>query len=99
MNSQQFYVYILASRRNGTLYIGSTNNLVRRIYEHKEKLIPGFTKTYNVHKLVYYEEYGWLAAAAQREKRLKKWKRSWKLNLIEKTNPDWQDLFNDIAQP
>ena len=87
-----YYVYILASKRNGTLYIGVTSNLVKRIYEHKNKLIEGFTKKYNVDKLVYYEETSDINVAIKREKQLKKWNRKWKLELIEKGNPNWNDL-------
>ena len=89
---RNFYVYILASRRNGTLYIGITNDLARRIYEHKEKLREGFTKDYEVHSLVYFETYNDPTEAIKREKQLKKWNRQWKINLIEKENPEWVDL-------
>ena len=91
-----YYVYILASKRNGTLYIGVTNDLIRRIYEHKNYLIEGFTKKYKVHKLVYYEQYNNAEAAIQREKRLKFWHRKWKIRLIEETNPEWKDLYEEI---
>lgn len=94
MNS--YYVYILASKRNGTLYVGVTNDLVRRFFEHKEKLIKGFTSKYNVDKLVYYEETDDVGAAINREKQLKKWRRKWKLDLIEKDNPNWRDLGDDF---
>ena len=90
---KQFYVYILASKRNGTLYIGVTNNLIRRVYEHKNDLIDGFTKKYDVHLLVYYEQYEDIENAIQREKRLKKWNRQWKIELIERDNPEWNDLY------
>lgn len=93
---KRFYVYILARERNGTLYIGVTNNLIRRIFEHKEKLIEGFTKTYNVTQLVYFEESNNVHNALAREKQLKNWKRAWKLELIEKENPEWNDLYNDL---
>jgi putative endonuclease len=89
------YVYILASKRNGTLYIGSTVDLNRRIREHKAKLIPGFTKKYNVTILVVIEEYVNLDDALIQERQLKKWKRKWKLNLIEAQNPNWVDLAAD----
>ena len=88
----QYYVYILASRKNGTLYIGLTNNLNKRIYEHKNYLVDGFTPKYKVHNLVYYEIYNNIYDAIAREKRLKKWKRQWKIELIEKDNPKWKDL-------
>jgi putative endonuclease len=91
-----YYVYILASQKNGTLYIGITNSLIRRIGEHKEGLVDGFTKKYKVNKLMYYEIYGEVGAAIYREKRLKDWKRKWKLELIEKENPDWKDLYEDM---
>ncbi len=87
-----YYVYILASKRNGTLYIGVTNNLERRMYEHKNGLAKGFTKKYKVYTLVYYEETNDVNAALQREKQLKKWNRKWKLALIERVNPDWDDI-------
>ena len=88
-----YFVYILASKRNGTLYIGVTNNLERRISEHQQNLIEGFTKKYRVDHLVYYETTSDVASALQREKQLKKWNRKWKLELIEKENPDWKDLI------
>ena len=87
-----YYVYILASKRNGTLYIGVTNNLERRMYEHENHLVKGFTEKYNVCILVYFEQTNDVQSALQREKRLKKWNRKWKLDLIEKINPDWKDL-------
>ncbi|MBD3247896.1 GIY-YIG nuclease family protein [Candidatus Falkowbacteria bacterium] len=92
------YIYILASRRNGTLYVGVTNNLIKRVQEHKEKTIKGFTEKYNVDKLVYYEVYGNIAMAIHREKCIKKWRRKWKLNLIEKDNPYWNDLFDELIK-
>ncbi len=91
-----YYVYILASKRNGTLYIGVTNDLVRRVYEHKTGLIEGFTKKYGVHNLVHYEVCEDMNSAIQREKRLKFWHRRWKIRLIEETNPGWKDLFQEI---
>ncbi|MFY9589865.1 GIY-YIG nuclease family protein [Rickettsia endosymbiont of Halotydeus destructor] len=87
-----YWVYILCSDRNGTLYIGITNNIIRRAYEHRQKTIKGFTSKYNIIKLVYTEEFADIKEALTREKNLKKWKRSWKIELIEKTNPDWKDL-------
>ncbi len=79
------------------MYIGVTNNLIRRIYEHRNNLIDGFTKKYNVHKLVYYEQVNDVYSAMQREKRIKKWKRKWKLRLIESANPDWNDLYEELT--
>ena len=90
-----YFVYILASKRNGTLYIGLTNNLERRIYEHKNHLVKGFTEKYSVTMLVYFEQTNDINGALQREKQLKKWNRKWKLKLIEKSNPDWLDLAKD----
>ena len=91
-----FYVYILASQRNGTLYAGVTSDLIKRILEHKESLVDGFTKKYPVKNLVYYEKHHSSDAAIQREKQMKKWGRQWKLELIEKFNPDWKDLYDSI---
>lgn len=87
-----YYVYILASERNGTLYIGVTNYLARRIWEHKNDMVDGFTKKYHVHDLVYYECYDSIYDAIQREKHIKEWQRKWKLKLIEGMNPEWRDL-------
>lgn len=95
---KQFYVYILASQRNGTLYIGITSHLTRRVCEHKQKVVESFTKKYGVNKLVYYEVHASAEAAITREKRLKKWNRAWKLKLIEDMNPSWLDLWQDICQ-
>jgi len=95
MNS--YYVYIIASKRNGTLYIGVTNDLIRRIAEHKDGHVEGFSKKYNVNQLVYYEETPDVTSAIVREKRLKKWKRAWKLRLIEEGNPNWRDLYQDLV--
>ena len=91
----QYFVYILASKRNGTLYIGVTSNLTKRLYEHKNKLLKGFTEKYNVNKLVYYETSNDQTSAIIREKQLKKWNRKWKIELIEKNNPKWVDLSED----
>ena len=96
MNKQPA-VYILASKRNGTLYIGVTSYLVKRIWEHKNNMVEGFTKRYNVHQLVWYELHDSMESAIIREKRLKDWKRKWKLELIEKSNPDWKDLYHTIV--
>lgn len=92
-----FYVYILANERNGTLYVGVTNNLVRRVYQHKEKSISGFTSRYKVEKLIWFECYDDPENAITREKELKKWRRAWKLRLIEESNPQWKDLYDDIS--
>jgi putative endonuclease len=94
---KQSYVYILASGKNGTLYIGVTSDLVKRIYEHKQNIIDGFTKKYAIHTLVYYEMHEDIREAITREKRIKKWNRVWKLRLIEENNPEWRDLYNEIA--
>ena len=94
---EESYVYILASNRNGTLYVGSTTNLVKRIWEHKNKVISGFTAKYNVHQLVYYEVHQDIMEAARRERRLKNWCRKWKLNIIEQFNPTWRDLYEEIS--
>ena len=92
-----YFVYILASRRNGTLYVGVTNDLVRRkCPEHKNDLVEGFSQEYAVHKLVYFEACG-IKAAIEREKRIKKWNRQWKIELIEKNNPEWNDLYPSIV--
>jgi len=90
------YVYILASKRNGTLYIGVTNNLGRRIGEHRLGAVPGFTRTYGVHRLVWYERYNDIRDAIAREKSMKKWRRAWKLARIEEINPDWRDLAEEL---
>jgi putative endonuclease len=95
-NENRYYLYILASKRNGTLYIGVTSNLIKRIYEHKNNLIEGFTKKYNIHNLVYYEMTEDVNIALSREKQLKIWKRNWKIELIEKNNPKWKDLYFDL---
>jgi putative endonuclease len=92
-----FFVYVLASRRNGTLYIGMTDNLARRVWEHQTEIVPGFTKQYGVKILVWYELHASREAAFQRERQLKKWNRSWKLALIERSNPKWQDLANELV--
>ena len=93
---KEFYVYIMASKRNGTLYVGSTSDIIKRVWEHKNNIIKGFTEKYNVHQLVYYEAHQTIDEAARREKRLKNWCRKWKLNLIEELNPTWQDLYDGI---
>jgi putative endonuclease len=89
---------MLCSKRNGTLYVGVTSDLVKRIYEHKNNLVEGFTKKYNVHRLVWYEIHDSAESAITREKQIKKWKRAWKLRLIEKNNPKWNDLYESISE-
>ena len=91
-----YYVYILASERNGTLYIGFTSNLPQRIFEHKQHLTPGFTSKYNVDKLVYFERFEDVNDAIKHEKRLKNWHRNWKKDLIEKHNLEWRDIYNEL---
>ena len=90
---ESFYVYILAGEKNGTLYVGITSNLIKRIYEHKNNIVKGFTEKYKVHKLVYYEECSDIYEAIQREKQVKRWYRKWKIELIENFNPEWEDLY------
>ena len=94
---RQAAVYILASKRNGTLYIGVTSNLQKRAWEHKNDLVEGFTKRYGVHRLVYYELHGDIVSAIAKEKQMKKWNRAWKLELIERQNPNWKDLWEEIV--
>jgi putative endonuclease len=94
-----YYVYILASRPNGTLYVGVTNDLVRRTYEHRESFADGFTKRYGVKRLVHFEAYDDVRLALQREKNIKHWSRAWKIALIEERNPHWSDLWPTIARP
>lgn len=91
-------VYILASKKEGTLYVGVTSHLTKRIYEHKNNLVEGFSKKYSVHHLVYYELHESMEEAIKKEKKLKKWNRQWKIDLIEKENPHWKDLYLDILQ-
>lgn len=93
---KSYSVYILASGKNGTLYIGVTSDLQKRVYEHRNNLIEGFTKKYNVHILVYFEQTNDIKEAVLREKQLKKWKRKWKIELIQKANRNWEDLFSAI---
>ncbi len=92
-----FYVYILASRRNGTLYIGMTDDLVRRVWQHREGLMPGFTKDHGVKLLVWYEQHETRESAFTRERQMKKWNRAWKLQVIEAANPSWRDLWDEVA--
>ena len=92
-------VYIMASRRNGTLYLGVTSNLPRRVYEHREELIDGFSRKHGCKLLVWFEQHEEVGRAIDREKELKKWRRAWKLELIEKINPQWRDLYDDFSNP
>ncbi len=94
----QYYVYILASRKHGTLYIGVTNELLRRVHEHREGLLPGFTRRYGVKRLVYYETYQDVGDAVHREKSLKEWRRDWKIALIEQSNPEWVDVYDGLSR-
>ena len=90
-------VYILASRRNGTLYVGVTSDLLKRIWEHKNDLVEGFSRKYGIHTLVWYEVHETMESAIIREKAIKEWKRIWKLNIIESSNPEWRDLYHELA--
>ena len=92
-----YYVYLLASKKHGTLYLGVTNDIVRRVYEHRSKAVAGFTKRYGVDKLVWFEIHATAEAAITREKELKKWRRDWKIRLIEESNPEWDDLYPGIS--
>jgi len=94
-----YHVYIMASQPMGTIYIGVTNDLLRRAWEHREGVLPGFTKRYRVKHLVYFEEFGDIGDAIQREHNLKHWSRAWKISLIEAANPDWHDLYPSMAGP
>ena len=94
-----YWVYILASKLGGTLYIGVTSNLVKRVYGHRTEVVAGFTKEYGVHRLGYFEQHTDIEAAIRREKRLKKWNRAWKIRLIEEANANWDDLYPQIAAP
>jgi len=96
--SKSHFTYILANKHRGTMYTGVTNDLVRRIYEHKEGVVPGFTEKYSVKRLVYFEVHSSIEVAIKREKKIKKWKRLWKFELIEKDNPDWNDLYPTILE-
>ncbi len=91
-----YYVYIMASKKNGTLYLGVTNNLVKRVWQHKNNVQEGFTKKYEVHRLVWYQASTDIKVIIQREKQMKKWRRKWKINLIEKENPNWDDLYEGL---
>lgn len=92
----QYFIYIMANKRNGTLYIGVTSDLIKRVYEHKNEILKGFTQKYSIHNLVYFETTESIESAIVREKQLKKWNRAWKINLIEKSNSDWKDLYPDL---
>ena len=98
VGEKQYYVYILASGKHGTLYIGVTNDLLRRVWEHREGAVEGFTKKHKVHKLVWFEVHQEITEAILREKRLKHWNRDWKINLIEESNPEWVDLYIGLNQ-
>ena len=98
MGTASYYVYILASGLGGTLYVGVTNGLIGRVYQHKIGAVEGFTKKYRVDRLVYFEEFESIEAAIQREKQLKTWNRAWKVELIERLNPNWADLYDNIAR-
>ena len=98
MIERQPAVYILANKRNGTLYTGVTSDLIKRVWQHKNNIIDGFTKQYNIHMLVWYEIHETMESAINREKRLKSWDRKWKLDLIENMNPEWKDLYTSIIQ-
>ena len=97
-DQMDFWVYILASRPGGTLYVGVTSDLVRRIFEHRQGLVPGFAKRYGVKRLVYYEQHDSALAAIQREKNIKHWPREWKIDLIISMNPNWRDLYDEITR-
>jgi len=91
-----YFVYIMASQRHGTLYIGVTNNLIRSVYEHREKITPGFTAKYNINRLVWFDQTDSIESAIQHEKPLKHWQRAWKIEMIEKANPEWEDLYASL---
>jgi putative endonuclease len=97
VRDHRYFVYMLASKPQGTLYIGVTNDLLRRVYEHREGLVPGFTRKYGVKMLVWYEEFGDIHDAIAQEKRMKRWQRDWKKNLIERDNPHWVDLYPALS--
>lgn len=98
MDEKKFYVYIMAKARNSTFYVGVTSNLPKRVWEHKNDVVEGFTQKYGVKNLVYYEVFDDSEGAIKREKRLKKWNRPWKMRIIEEMNPDWNDLYDEICQ-
>jgi putative endonuclease len=92
-----FYVYLMASRKNGTLYVGMTDDLIRRVWEHREGVIAGFTKRYGVKMLVWFEEHGTRESALERERSIEKWERQWKIDLFQSSNPEWRDLFPELG--
>ena len=96
MPEKYSYVYILASKKHGTLYVGVTADLIKRVYEHKNNLVEGFTQKYEVHNLVYFEVFNDIKEAIHRETCIKRWKRDWKIELIEKENPEWRDLYEEV---
>ena len=98
MLTKTYFVYLLASGRNGTLYVGVTNDVVRRVWEHKQKVVPGFTKTHDVDRLVWFEVHNSIEAAITREKQIKRWKRDWKIDLFKDSNPRWDDLYPEIGR-
>ncbi|MFH1025285.1 MAG: GIY-YIG nuclease family protein [Nitrospirota bacterium] len=98
MANKQYYIYMMASKRNGMLYIGVTSELIKRVYEHKNDLVEGFTSKYHIHNLVYFEIAENMTSAISREKQLKKWNRAWKIALLEKKNPEWHDLYCDLVK-
>jgi putative endonuclease len=93
-----YYVYILANKKDGVLYIGVTGDLIKRVYEHKNNLVEGFTQKYHVHQLVHFDETPDIESAITREKQMKKWRRQWKIELIEQSNPEWKDLYQDLVK-
>jgi putative endonuclease len=95
---RQFYVYLLASQAYGTLYTGITDDLIRRVWEHRNDVVPGSTREHRVHRLVWYEVHGSVREAITREKQIKKWNRDWKVNLIQRSNPGWEDLYDEIIK-
>ncbi|MBR9987507.1 MAG: GIY-YIG nuclease family protein [Desulfosarcina sp.] len=97
MSDKQYYIYIICNKRNGTLYTGVTSNLIKRIWQHKNEAVEGFTKQYSLKRLVHFEQYQDVKEAILREKRIKKWNRQWKINLIEQNNPNWDDLYQQMV--
>jgi putative endonuclease len=95
--AKRYFVYILANKPQGVMYVGVTNDLARRTFEHKSKILPGFTTKYGVSRLVYFEEHGSILEARDRERAVKRWRRAWKFKLIEQMNPDWQDLYDQLV--